>query len=366
MRNIFLLVPVALLMVACGSSAPTGQRPEAEYPVYAIDTASAFIYTDFAAELQSAEVVEIRPRVSGYIDKIAVREGSHVNKGQLIIQINPDDLREQHNSALANVDAARAQVDNAKLEVRKLAPLVQKGIISPFEIENANSNLAAAQAQLTAAESQARNAEISLSYASITSPVNGVIGRIVVREGTLVSPSSPDPLTTVSGDGPVSAYFSIDENSMLDIAESIKGENLSAKIRQIPNVALIMSNEVQYEYPGTLELASGMVDMTTGSVQVKGVFPNPKGMLRTGSSAKVRLGSPSSGVIVVPQKATYELQDKTMVYKVDDKGVVSSQKIDIAGVSGSNYVVDEGLMRGDVIVLEGLDFIKEGETIKTK
>lgn len=359
------LILVAFIVTSCASNAPATQV-EAEYPVQILDTTSAFMYTDFAAELQSAEVVEIRPRVSGYIDKIAVLEGSHVTKGQLIMQINQDDLREQYNSASANVDAAKAKVDNAKLEVRKLAPLVQKGIISPFEIENAQSNLDAAQAGLVAAESQARNAKISLSYASITSPVNGVVGRIVVREGTLVSPSSNDPLTTVSGDGPVSAYFSIDENSMLDLAEGLVGKNLTAKVRQIPDAELILSNDTKYEYTGTLELASGIVDMTTGSVQIKGVFPNPKGLLRTGSSAKVRLGGMENGAIVVPQKATYELQDKIMVYKVDGAGVISSQKIDIAGVSGTNYVVDEGLKTGDTIVMEGLDFLKEGEKIKIK
>lgn len=359
------IVLIAVTAVACGGNV-TAPQSEADYPVAILDTASAFMYTDFAAELQSAQVVEIRPRVSGYIDKITVLEGSHVTKGQLIMQINQDDLREDYNAALANVDAAKAKVDNAKLEVRKLAPLVQKGIISPFEIENAQSNLDAANAQYTSAQSGARNAQISLSYASITSPVNGVVGRIVVREGTLVSPTSTEPLTTVSGDGPVSAYFSIDENSMLEITENMRGPNLSAKVSQIPNVSLIMSNDTIYEYAGVLELASGLVDMTTGSVQVKGIFPNPEGFLRTGSSARVRLGRMSTGAIVVPQKATYELQDKTMVYKVDGNGVVTSQKISLDGKAGLDYVVEEGLKIGDTIVLEGLEFLKDGEKIKIK
>ncbi|MEG2756375.1 MAG: efflux RND transporter periplasmic adaptor subunit, partial [Mucinivorans sp.] len=150
-----------------------------------------------------------------------------------------------------------------------MKPLVEKGIISPFELEAASSSLTAALANLDYAISQKNNAKINLGYATVTSPVKGVVGRIVARQGTLVSPSDPTPLTSVSGDGSVSAYFSIDEQSMLDIAAAVDGLSLSEKIAKLPSVNLLLSNKSIYPYPGKLELASGLVDMTTGSVQLK-------------------------------------------------------------------------------------------------
>lgn len=336
------------------------------YPVMTLDTATAVIHADYAAEIQSGTVVEIRPRVSGYIDKILVEEGSHISRGQAIFQINQDDLMEQYNAAVANVDAAKAKVDNAELEVRKLTPLVEKNIISGYELTNAKSNLDAVVAGHKVAVSQMKNAEINLNYATITSPVNGVVGRIIVREGTLVSTTSPDPLTSVSGDGDVSAYFSIDESTVLEMVENMEGKNLREKLSKIPMISLILSNGAVYEHNGKLDLASGLVDMTTGSYQIKGIFTNPDGKLRSGSSGRVRISERLNGVILVPQKATYELQDKKMAFVLDAENKATSVALAIEGSSGENYVVVSGVSKGDRIVTEGIDFIKDGETIQIK
>lgn len=362
--SIFATLSLSACLTSCGDSNQGQVASLPEYPVVKVDTSSAVIFTEFASELQSGVVVEIRPRVSGYIDKIYIKEGSHVEKDQVLFQINTDDLMEEHNATIANVDAAVAQVENAKLEVRKLTPLVEKGIISSFELENANSNLAAAIAKLNYAKSQCKNADINVKYATITSPVSGVVGRIVVREGTLISTSNTDPLTSVSGDGDVSAYFSIDESSMMELASTVSGKTMDEKIRKIPMINLIMSNGQIYDHAGHLELASGLVDMTTGSMQVKGVFTNPDNRLRSGSSGVVRISSPMHGVILVPQKATYELQDKIMVYVVDADGKISSRKINIEGKSGQSYVISGGLNAGETILYDGIDYVKEGDQIK--
>lgn len=308
-------------------------------------------------------MVDIRPRVSGYIDKICVNEGSPVTKGEVLFLINQDDLRENLNSAKANVDAAQAKVENALLEVRKLTPLVEKDIISPFELENANSNLQAARANLDYAKSQQKNAEIDLAYARITSPVSGVVGRIVVREGTLVGPTNTDPLTTVSGNGDVSAYFSVDERSIQVLAREIPGNSLQEKISKMPQLQLVLADGSVYEYTGRPEVASGLIDMTTGSMQLKAVFPNPQGALRTGSSGVVRIPATLHGVVLVPQKATFELQDKRMVYAVDSSGTIRSQKVITGGSSGPFFVVGEGLKRGDKILFEGIDKVRENQVI---
>lgn len=365
MKKILLILAIISLVMSCGEK-PQQAKEAPSYPVITLDTASATISTDYAAEIKSGTVVDIRPRVSGYIDKILVQEGSHVTMGQAIFQISQEDLIEQYNAAKANADAAKAKMDNAALEVHKLTPLVEKGIISQYELDNAKSNLEAAQASLKASISQAKNAEISLGYATITSPVSGVVGRIIVRQGTLVSPTTQDPLTTVSGDGDVSAYFSIDENTILDMAETLQGKNLGEKITKFPTVNLLLSNGIQYDHNGRLELASGLVDMTTGSYQVKGVFSNPKGELRSGSSGVVRISQTMHGIILVPQKATFELQDRKMAYVLDADNKVSSVALTIEGNSGESYVVSQGVKVGDRLVLEGIDFIKEGDVISPK
>lgn len=357
-------VMTTLIFTSCGNQAPTqGPAPLSSYPVVALDTATVTIYADFATELRSGTVVDIRPRVSGYIDEICVNEGSQIQKGQPLFLVNQDDLQENLNSAKANVDAAKAAVENANLEVIKLTPLVDKEIISPYELANANSNLLAAKAKLDYANSQVKNAEIDISYARIVSPVSGVVGRIIVREGTLVSPSNADPLTTVSGSGDVSAYFSIDERTMMNLVNEIPGTSLQDKISKMPFLQLIQSDGSIYSHPGRPEVASGIIDMTTGSMQLKAVFPNSEGTLRTGSSGVVRIPATIHGAVLVPQKATFELQDKRMVYLVDSTGAVRSRKITTSGASGPFFVVSEGIERGDNILFEGIDKVREGQAI---
>lgn len=366
--NALVLMSLCAMTIGCGKTEQKQEKTIPEYACAKIDTTSAQIGTDFAAELQSAQVVEIRPRVSGYIDRILVEEGSKVSKGQVLFKIDEDELQSSYDAAVAAVSAAEAELANAQLEVEKLTPLVKKGIISEFELKSAEARLSASEAQRDVAVSTARNAKIPLGYATITSPVDGVIGRIVVRPGTLVSPSNADALTTVSSSGPVSAYFSINENLVLDIFEksTAKGLELKNLVKLIPQASLVLSNGGLYPYNGTVEVASGLIDMTTGSAQLKATFPNEDRILRTGASAKVRINTPHSGVVVIPQTATYDLQDRIMVYKIDDKGKVKSQNITLYGIDGTNYVVKSGLSKGDVIALEGLDYIKEGDVIKTK
>lgn len=358
-------IAMTAISTSCGSSTPqtTEQKPSS-YPVISLDTGTVTVYADYATELRSGVVVDIRPRVSGYIDKICVNEGSHVHKGEPMFLIDQADLRENVNSAQANVDAATAQVANAELEVRKLTPLVDKGIISPYELENAKSNLLAANAKLAYSESQKKNAEIDLGYANITSPVDGVVGRIIVREGTLVSLSTSDPLTTVSGSGDVSAYFSIDERAILELTSDIPGANMQDKISKLPQIQLIQSDGSIYQHEGRPELASGMVDMTTGSVQLKAVFPNPKGTLRTGSSGVVRIPVTVEKALLVPQKATFEMQDKRMVYVIDTANTVRARKITTIAPAGSFFIIKEGLSLGDNVIYEGIDKVREGQIIE--
>lgn len=358
-------VSTAITTISCG---PEQIRPVQQTPKYnavKLDTTSANTYVDFAAEIQGDVVVDIRPRVQGYMDKIVVAEGSKVKKGELLFKIDSRELVQSLNAAKANVDAVKAQMANAELEIEKLEPLVKKGIISEYELKNAKSNFIAAKANLTSAKSQRNNAKINLSFATVKSPVDGVIGRIVVREGTLVSPSATEPLTTVSADENMAVYFSIDEKSIMDMTDQFESTlSLQEKFEKLPNASLILSNGELYPLEGKLELASGLVDMTTGSVQVKATFANENGRLRSGSSGVVRLNSPHVGVFLVPQKATYEMQDRKMIYMLDDSSKVISKMIKIEGETNEFYVVADDLNIGDIVLVEGIDYVRAGHTVE--
>ena len=360
-----LAVIITVMTTSCGPEQIKPVQQASKYNAVKLDTTSANTFIDFAAEIQGDVVVEIRPRVQGYVDRIAVEEGSKVKKGELLFKIDSRELQQSYNAASAYVDAVNAQVDNAKLEIQKLEPLVQKGIISDYELQNARSNFQAAKANLVSAVSQRNNAKINLSFASITSPVDGSIGRIVIREGTLVSPTSPDPLTTVSADKNMAAYFSFDEKYIMNMIDQYQStESLKQIFDKIPHVNLILSNGKMYPLEGKLELASGLVDITTGSVQVKANFANENGVLRSGSSGVVRLNSPKSGIFLVPQKATYEMQDRKMVYMIDDSSKVVSKTITIEGETNEFYVVSEGLSIGDVVLVDGIDYVKDGDLVE--
>ncbi len=351
----------SLSFVSCKSKTEAVQAPP-KYKTQVIDTTTAVVYSEYSAVLQSEAVVEIRPKVTGYLSKIAINEGQWVNKGALLFKIDDADFTQKVNSAKAGVQAAKANRDNALLEVKKLTPLVQKGIISPFELEARQGNLDAAEAALVQAEAALEDAKINLGYTSITAPTSGVLSRIEVRVGSLIGPSNTSPLTTISGDGDVYAYFSFDEKNLAPLrrARFNSGEhNPTGK----SNIELILADGQQYGHKGKMESASGIIDRTTGSIQLKVVFPNPDNEILSGSSGVVKIPATYKGCITVPQSATYELQDKIMIYVVNSDNTVTRKIITIEGTSGKDYVVSSGLKPGDRIVIEGADKLKDGMSI---
>lgn len=263
------------------------------------------------------------------------------------------------------MQSARAGRDNALLEVKKLTPLVEKGIISEFELETKKGNLEAAEAALAQAEAAYEDARINLGYTSITAPTSGVLSRIEVRVGSLVGPSGNAPLTTISGDGDVYAYFSFDEKNLAPLrrARYNSGEHNPAGKS---NIGLLLADGHEYSHKGKMESASGIIDRTTGSIQLKVVFPNPDNEILSGSSGVVRIPATYPGCITVPQNATYELQDKIMIFVVNQDNSVTRKIITVEGTSGKDYVVSSGLQRGDRIVIEGADKLKDGTVITPK
>lgn len=335
-----------------------------EFPVVKVSKGNATIYADFAAEVESHNVVEIRSRATGYIDQIAVQEGSEVRKGELILKINDDEYQQKVMATEANVKAAQADVNNAQLEIEKMTPLVQRNIISNFQLETAKSNLQAAEAKLTQARSQYNDAKISLSYTRITSPVDGVIGKLDIRSGSLVSAGAY--ITNVSAFGDIFAYFAFDEKKLLSMPGPKEGASIYEKMNSFPPVDFVMADGTIYENKGKIEIASGLINSKTGSMQLKGVFPNPDMKIRSGSTGRVRIPVHYDDIMLIPQKATYELQDKKLVYLVDKDGKVTSKAIFTEGASNGNYVVTGGIKEGDIIIYEGIDKVRDGMTITPK
>lgn len=355
---------IALAAVSCDSKQTKSSAGTPEYEIMTLDTTSAVAYIEYSTVIQSNTLVEIRPNVSGYLEKIAKNEGESVRKGELIFKIRDADYVASVNAANAAVKSAEAAEANAALEVRKLTPLVQKGITSPFELESAKSNHDAAVAALQQAKANYDNALITLGYTEICAPVDGVLGRIYVREGSLVSPNAAEALTTVSSFGDISAYFTFDEKNLTSqrhkmmFADEENGRNKAV-------VELVLADGTLYSHKGHLERASGIIDRTTGSIQMKAIFPNPDNEVLSGSSGLLRFPLTYKGCIVIPQNATYELQDKTMAFVVNDDNSVTRKVINIEGVSGQNYVVSN-LPTGTRIVAEGVDKLKDGMVIMPK
>ena len=308
--------------------------------------------------------MEIRPQVSGMITDILIEEGDNVQKGQVLFVIDQTPYKAAYEIAVANVKSADASLSTARLILQSNKDLFAQDVVSEFDLMTAQNNLTEAEARLALCKAEEVNASNNLSYTEVRSPVNGVASMIPYREGALVNSNITQPLVTVSDDSRVYAYFSMAENQMLDMVKQYG--SLDNAIRQMPQVELIMSNGDRYEHTGKINAISGTISESTGSVSIRAVFNNRNHLLRNGGSGTIIIPTTLNGCMVIPQSATYELQDRIFVYKVVD-GKASSTEIHIAPQNnGVEYIVTEGLEVGDVIVAEGAGLIKEGTPIKSK
>ena len=341
----------ALLLAGCGGKKEQNvQKTLPKFKVEAVGQSDATVYTLFPVQIQSENAIDIYPRATGYVQKIYVQEGDNVKKGSPILKIDDADYTQAVNST-------KAVYDNAMLEVKKLQPLVEKDIISPFQLQTAESNVKAAQAAY-------ENAKINLGYTLITSPVSGVIGRISLREGSLLTAGIATPITDVASSGDVFAYFSFDEKFLLQFADSTPG-TLKQKVAKLPPVELVLANGQIYGHKGRVELGSSLIDPNTGSLQMKGVFPNPEALLRSGSTGTIRIPTFYKNSIIVPQKATFDIQDKKMIFTVDSTNTVHATNIKVSNNTSENFIVSSGLSEGDKIVLDGIGKVKDGDKIVT-
>ena len=358
---------VATASFACLSSCSgeTQQMQQGAPQIATITTSygTADLEKSYPATIKGKTDIDVRPLVSGFITKVHVDEGQVVSKGQVLFTLDQVQYQAAVDQAQAAVLVAETAVQTAQLTANTKRSLFEKNIISEYENQLAQNSLAQAQAQLAQAKAGLVNAQKNLSYTVVTAPSSGVVGKIPNREGSLASPSMVTPLTTVSDTGDVYAYFSLTEKDILEMTEENK--SLAAAIKAMPEVQLRLSDGTIYESTGKVATITGTIDSSTGTASVRALFKNSKGVLRSGSTGQVVVPHHMDSVIVIPQKATYELQDHKFVYVVGDSCKVASRPITIYSLNdGQNFVVTSGLSANEQVVVEGVGtVVKDGLVI---
>lgn len=357
----------SFVLHACNSSsANTGAvgSPLTVLPVITLSDLPATTYQEFTASLEGSSDIEIRPQVDGHLDRIFVDEGAYVKKGQVLFQINSRPYQEQLNNAKASLSAAQANLLSAEINVAKLTPLVESKVISEIQLKTAKAGQAAAAASVAQAAAIVENAAINVGYTQVKAPVDGYIGRIPFKTGSLVGISTLEPLTVVSAIKNIYAYFSFSEKDFLLFSHQFEGATIEEKIKKMPPVELVLADNSVYAEKGTIETVSGQFDNSMGAISFRATFKNTAGLLRSGITGKVRIPHLVNTTLAIPQEATFELQDKVFVFVVADSNKVVSTAITVAGKSGNYYLVDEGLKQGDKIVYAGLERLKDGTRIQ--
>lgn len=356
---------VLLIFASCGNSNTTGQSGGAlKYPVMVLNRQHANMQSVYPATIRGQEDIEIKPRVDGFIEAIYVDEGSVVKAGQLLFKINSPSSEQALTSAKASVNSAKAQVNTAEVNVNRYRPLAEKEIVSEVQLQTYENAYETALASLKQAKATLKNAQATISWITVTSPVDGVVGAIPYRKGSLVN--SNNSLTTIANTGNVYAYFSLNERKLMDFLEGVEGNTQSEKIKNIPPVTLILSDDSEYSEKGKIETITGTVDITTGTANFRAEFPNKSGKLRSGTSGKIVIPKTLNDIFLIPQKATFSQQDKVLVYKLENDSV-KQQVISVQSTpDGQNYAVTNGLSDGDTIVYDGIATLRNGMKILIK
>jgi membrane fusion protein (multidrug efflux system) len=338
-----------------------------DFKVLTLIPRKAKVNVDFPATIQGQQIIEIRPKIDGYVDAIYVQEGAAVKKGQLLFRISNPQYEQEVITATASIKSAEADVDAAKMQIAKVRPLVEKEIVSKYELESAQYTLKAKEASLAQAKATLVNAQTNAGYTVLRSPASGVIGTIPYKVGALINSTTTSPLTTLSNITNVYAYYSLNEKQLLQYFANTPGSTIHEKINNMLPASLILADGSLYPEKGKIEMASGLISTETGTATFKALYANPSGIIRSGASATVRIPTTIDNALVIPQSATYELQDKRLVYIVNKNNRISSTAITgIPSDNGQYFIVTDGLKTGDIVVLEGLVGLKDSTQIIPK
>lgn len=355
------IVGCTMCLASC-KQASDASGMKSSYATMKVEATDKELSTSYSATIRGRQDIDIYPQVSGTIEKLCVTEGQKVRRGQLLFIIDQVPYKAALKTAVANVEAARAALATAELTYNSNKELYAQKVVSEFSLKTAENSYLTAKAQLSQAEAQEISARNNLSYTEVKSPSDGVVGALPYRAGALVSPSLPQPLTTVSDNSDMYVYFSMTENQLLALTRQYG--SMDEALKNMPAAELRLNDNSVYDKKGTIESISGVIDRQTGTVVARVVFPNESRLLHSGASGTVVVPATYKNCIVIPQEATVQLQDKTLVYKVVDGKAVSTL-ITVAGINdGREYVVLDGLKVGDEIVSTGAGLLREGTQVK--
>ncbi|CAK7072737.1 MAG: Multidrug resistance protein MdtE [Parabacteroides sp.] len=363
LRQIALFAVGMSLLTACGNSQSGMKLGDDEFTVIEVNSATSDQTTSYPATIRGTQDIEVRPQVSGFIVKLCVDEGATVRKGQALFQIDPTQYAASVRQAKAAVEMAKANVNTLTLTEKNKKALFDKQIISEFEYQTAMNQLLSAKASLAQSEASLISAEQNLSFCTVTSPSNGVVGTFPYRVGSLVNASISQPLTTVSEIGDVYVYFSMTEKELLGLTRA--GGTLKEQLEKMPAVQLRLSDGSMYSAEGKIDAVSGVIDQSTGSVSMRAIFPNDKNVLRSGGTGNIIFPYTMNNIIMIPQSATVEIQDKKFVFVLQADNTIKNTEIQVSNLDdGKYYLVTNGLKSGDKVVIEGVQNLKDGQSIK--
>ena len=352
---------LALVLTACG-----GQQtmPEAnnEFAVMKLETTVADLNTSYPATIKGIQDVEIRPKVSGHITRLLVDEGDFVRAGQPLFIIDETQFRAAVKAAEAQINVVKANISTSELTLKNKKMLLDKQIISQYDYDMAENQLKSLKAQLAQAEANLVTAKDNLRFCTVSSPAAGVVGTIPYRVGSLVSSATAEPLTTVSNISEMYAYFSMTEKQLLTMTRNAGGTETA--IDSLPAVKLIMADGTEYPENGKVTAISGVITQNTGAVQIRATFNNKNHMLRSGGTGSILIPMHNDNAIQIPQKATFDIQNKKFVYVLSPDSTVHVREIEVLTQNdGTNFIVSSGLTAGETIVIEGVNTLKEGVKI---
>lgn len=354
MKKIFLFILFSIILTSCKKEKEI-KKPEA-FPVteiVAIDTSG---FVDYVAEIHAKQNVEIRARVSGYLEKTYIDEGKYVNRGQLLFSISNGEYKEELSKARAVYRSALAEANAAELEVNNIKQLVEKNIVSKTELALAKNKSESANAKVEEALAHQTSVAHKLSYTSIKAPFNGLVNRIPHKIGSLIEEGTL--LTSISEDDEVLVYFDVSEKEYLTYANQLKNDTISTK-----TVSLILANGTEHPTKGKIETIEGEIEERTGNIAFRARFNNKDKVLKHGASGKIRLEKKYPKALLVPQKSTFDLQERLYVYVVDKNNQLVARNIVAKNRIPHFFIVDQGLQVGDKILYEGIQNVKDGVVI---
>ena len=356
-KLIMISLAASLMFISCSKKEDQTTQELKEFPVLTINQKDTLISNSYVTDIQAAKNIEIRSRMTGLIQGIYVNEGQAVRQGQTLFKINDAELQMELKKANATLQQANAEIRIAEIEVKQLQSLHDKQFVATNELDLAKAKLAAAKAKKAYVDAEKQAISQRIGFTTIRAPFDGVIDVIPFKEGSLITDG--DLLTTLSKLDQIYAYFSIPENRYFELLAQ-------DKLGKHHKIELVLPNGHKYKYNGSLKTAESEIDPTTGSIRYKVSFPNPDRLIKHGASGKLEISNYKNEAIIIPQKSTFSIQDKTYVFVVDKQNKVKMKNIGISETLRDSYIVESGLAKGDVIIYEGTQAVKDGETILIK